>query len=219
MRWCSDKELSALLALPDGYTVERLRTEDIELLSAALQEWYPDISVGIGSVYLDPTFYRRYVALQGDELNDVAVWVFRHLGSLVAMWSDERIPQSLSIYGRLIVVSPAHRSVHIGARIIATSASRAAAQGAEYMFANATLKTPIIQSGLERAGYRLIGLAPGADREREPDGTVKRVYEAVYALSLAPSEACAMPAVANLTPRVRQLFDTLFGSDGCHGAA
>jgi hypothetical protein len=59
------------------------------------------------------------------------------------------------------------------------------------MSANATLKTLAVQQGLERAGYRLVGVAPGVDREHEADGSIKRVYKAVYVLSLVPPEACS----------------------------
>lgn len=210
MRWCSDKELAEILQLDRGYTVERLRRDDIPLVISSIQAWYPDISVGIGSVYLRHSFYEENVALDGVEYKDVAVWVFRYLGELVGMLSDERIPESLSLYGRLMVVSPQHRKAHIGGRIIASSAARARAQGAEYVYANATLKTQIVQLALERAGFQLVGFSPGADRELDATGSVKRVYEAVYALSLAPREGCLLPNPQNLSPRARALFELLF---------
>jgi hypothetical protein len=81
MRWCTDHELSLLLDLPAGYRVERLRSADVEKMSVADEQWYPDISVGIGSVYLDPSFYRSGVALYGDDSKDFAVWVF-HQGPI-----------------------------------------------------------------------------------------------------------------------------------------
>lgn len=125
VKWCADQELAEILQLDRGYTVERLRREDIPLLISSVETLCPDISVGIGSVYLRRSFYEGGVALHGNESKDIAVWVFRHPGELVGMWSDERIPESLSLYGRLMVVSPRHRKAHIGGRIISSSAARA----------------------------------------------------------------------------------------------
>ena len=74
----------------------------------------------------------------------------------------------------------------------------------------ATLKVPHMQQALERAGYQLLGLAPGYDRELVAPGVVKRVYEAWYAKVLVPDDELLLPDPANLTPKTKELFDLLF---------
>ena len=49
------------------------------------------------------------------------------------------------------------------------------AMGAGFVYGLATLKVPHMQLALERAGYQLLGFAPGCDRELVAPGVVKRV--------------------------------------------
>ena len=210
MRWCTDEELASLLKLPNGYSIERLDRAGVPGLMLSLRKWYPDISVGSGSAYLSQTFYDSRVALHDEADKDIAVWVFRHSGAMVGMFSSERIEQSKALYGRLWVFSPEHRNSGIATSFALSVRERARLQGAEYVDGNATLKHVAAQHLLEKLGYQLIGITPGADRELAPDGSVKRVYEAVYALNLASESATARPDPANLTPRTRALFDFLF---------
>ena len=62
---------------------------------------------------------------------------------------------------------------------------------------------------LEQAGYRLLGIVPGYDREIV-SGVEKRVYEALYAKVLVPESDLVRPALKNLTPQTKALFDLLF---------
>ena len=76
------------------------------------------------------------------------------------------------------------------------------------MYVLATLKIPNMQLALERAGYQLVGFAPGYDREVVAAGVVKRVYEAVYAKVLVPEHGgLHCPDSKNLTPKTKALFD------------
>lgn len=62
----------------------------------------------------------------------------------------------------------------------------------------------------ERAGYQLPGVAPGYDRELVTPGVVKSVYEAWYAKVLVPEEELLRPDPAKMTPKTRQLLESLF---------
>ena len=58
--------------------------------------------------------------------------------------------------------------------------------------------------------WRLIGIAPGYDREMIAPGIVKRVYEAVYAKVLVAETNLLHPHARNLTGRTGAFFRLLF---------
>jgi N-acetylglutamate synthase-like GNAT family acetyltransferase len=217
MKWCTDVELNTLLALPNGYAIERLHRSEISELVRLLAVWYPDIAIGSCSPYLDPHFYESNVALRDEVDKDLIVWVVRYSGAIVGMSSAERIVESRAVYGRLGVIAPEHRKSSVTSAIAAHPRERARLSGAEYVFVNATLKHQGAQRVFEKLGYELVGITPGADREIASDGSVKRVYEAVYSLCIAPEEEFVRPDPENLTPRTRALFEFLFGPGRAQG--
>ena len=74
----------------------------------------------------------------------------------------------------------------------------------------ATLKAPHAQRAFERAGWQLIGITPGFDREMVAPGVVKRVYEALYTKVLVNDAGLLHPQRQNLTQRTQALFDWVF---------
>ena len=90
--------------------------------------------------------------------------------------------------------------------------------GAGFIYTMATLKSQHMQQALERASYRLLGLAPGYDRELVAPGIVKRVYEAYYAKVLVPDEELLRPDSSNLTAKTKELYKLLF-PEVTHGGA
>ena len=66
-----------------------------------------------------------------------------------------------------------------------------------------------MQLDFESAGYKLLGFAPGCDREVVSPGVVKRVFEAYYAKILVPIGELHVPDKKNLTPQTLTLFKTL----------
>ena len=78
----------------------------------------------------------------------------------------------------------------------------------------ATMKAPYAQRAFERAGWQLIGITPGYDREMVAPGLVKRVYEALYAKVLVADVGLLRPQRQNLTPRTQALFDWVFAPYG-----
>ena len=78
------------------------------------------------------------------------------------------------------------------------------------IYGMATLKIPHVQPAFEALEWRLIGIAPGYDREMIAPGVVKRVYEAVYAKVLVAEGELLSPQTRNLTRGTRSIFHQLF---------
>ena len=129
------------------------------------------------------------------------------------MWSWEQEPDALTLYARLIIIAPEHRSAKLASKVMPLAELAGRAMGAEFFFGLATLKIPHMQHALETAGWQLIGFTSGYDREEVTPGVVKRVYQAVYAKLLVPEDEVLRPDPSNLTPRARALYELLF-ADG-----
>jgi hypothetical protein len=210
MEWPTIAQISALAPLPDGYRYEQLLRADVPALIAGLRRWHPDIAVGGGSCYLREAFYDTSVCLDDETRKDVYVGVFKRVDELVGMWSWERLPDTLAMYGRLIVISPQHRSAKLASAVMPLAERAGRAMGAEFLFGLATLKIPHMQHALESAGFQLIGFTSGYDCEEVAPGDVRRVFEGVYCKVLVPDGELMRPDPANLTPHARALFDVLF---------
>lgn len=210
MRWPSIQAIATLAPLPAGYRYGRLDRGHVPAVIAALNAWYPEMSVGTSSCYLREDFYRERVALDGDLDKDVYATTIMFGDEMVGFWSFEREVDSLAIYGRLIVLAPAHRGAKLSVHALTGTESIGRAMGAAFLYAFATLKNPYAQQALERAGYRLLGFFPGRDREEVAPGVVKRMYQAAYAKLLAPAEQVHWPDPKNMTPGSRALYELLF---------
>lgn len=201
-----------MMPLPAGYRFERFTRAHIAPLIGAIREWHPDAAVGAAGCYLREDFYLNRVFLDGENDGDVWIVPIMFNDELVGMWSIEREMESLAIYGRLIIVAPAHRGAKLSVHTMAGTENVGRAMGAAFLYALATLKTPYVQRALEGAGYRLLGFFPGYDREEVAPGVVKRVYQAVYAKLLVPESEVLRPDPKNMTPKARALFELLFSS-------
>ena len=155
-------------------------------------------------------FYTQKVFLEGEAERDICVLLFKFNDELVGIWSFEQEPDALALYHRLMIVAPAHRGSKVAGNAMVGTKRMGLAMGAEFMYVLATLKIPNMQLALERAGYQLVGFAPGYDREVVAAGVVKRVYEAVYAKVLVPEHGLHRPDSKNLTPKTKALCDLLF---------
>ena len=157
-------------------------------------------------------FYHNRVFLDAEAEKDI--WVlFTFNDELVGMWSFEREIEALAIYGRLIIVAPAHRGAKLSVIAMIGTENIGRSMGAAFQYAMATLKIPNAQRALEHAGYRLLGFMPGFDREEVAPGVVKRVYQAVYVKLLVPDEEVLRPDPKNMTPKARALFELLFSNE------
>ena len=210
MNWPTTEQFSAMISLPDGYRFERLTRADIPALIEAIKLWHPDIAVGGGSCYLREDFYNDHVYLEGETEKNILVCLFRYGDELAGMWSWEQEPDALTLYARLIIIAPSHRSAKLASNVMPMAEVAGRLMGAEFFFGLATLKIPHMQHALEKAGWQLIGFTSGYDQEQVAPGVVKRVFEGVYTKVLVPEEELHRPDPANLTPKARSLFDVLF---------
>jgi hypothetical protein len=213
MKWPTIEQIATMAPLPHGYRYEWLKRTEIPALIACIARWHPDIAVGGGSCYLREDFYSDKVCLEGEEDRAILVGLFKRGDDLVGMWSWEQEPDALTLYARLIVIAPEHRSAKLASSVMPLAELAGRAMGAEFFFGMATLKIPHMQSALETAGWQLIGFTSGYDREEVAPGVVKRVFEGVYAKVLVPEEELLRPDPRNLTPRARALFDFLFPAE------
>ena len=84
------------------------------------------------------------------------------------------------------------------------------AMGMGMVYSLATLKVPHMQVGFEKAGWQLIGIIPGFDRELIAPGEVKRVFEAIYVKVLVTEREFLRPKLEGMTPATSALFKHLF---------
>lgn len=210
MNWPSNDAILAMILLPEGYRAERMRRSEIPALIAAIAEWHPDISVGAASCYLREDFYNDKAFLDDEAEKDLLVILIKRADELAGMGSWEREQDALAIYARFGAIAPKHRGAKLAVRAMEFGENLARAMGAGFIYGLATLKIPHMQLALERAGYQLLGFAPGYDREMVAPGVVKRVYEAFYAKVLVPDEDLLRPDPKDLSPKAKALFDVLF---------
>ena len=159
-------------------------------------------------------FYTEKVFFTGELERDVLVVLLKRGDELAGMFSCERDLDTLSVHARLGVAAPPHRGANLaGAGMALTEAvGRRMSMGLAYGMA--TMKAPYAQRAFERAGWQLIGITPGYDREMVAPGLVKRVYEALYAKVLVADAGLLRPQRQNLTPRAQALFDWVFAPYG-----
>lgn len=172
--------------------------------------WHPDIAIGVASCYMREDFYTDKVFLDGEVEKDVIVLLVKYHNEVVCLGSWEREQDGLTLYARFGAVAPEHRGVKLAVRAMELGESMGRGMGAGFIYTLATLKIPNMQLALERAGYQLLGFAPGYDREIVAPGVIKRVYEAYYAKVLAPDEDLLRPNPKNLSPKAAALFELLF---------
>lgn len=195
-----------------------MKRVNIPALIEVIQRWHPEIAVAGGSCHLREDYYDRHVALDGEAEKPVIVCLFRYGDELAGMWSWEQEPDALTLYARLIIISPEHRSAKLASKVMPIGELAGRAMGAEFFFGLATLKIPHMQHALETAGWQLIGFTSGYDREQVAPGVVKRVFESVYTKVLVPEDEVLRPDPRNLTPKARALFDVLFPEAEKQGA-
>lgn len=208
--WPTAAALSIAVDFPSGYHCEVLGAVGVADFIEELRSCYPGIAVGGASCFLRNDFYADQVFFEEGADRDFFVIVFKHLDEWAGMLSVERDYDSQVLYGRVGTVAVAHRGAGLSKLFPSLLEAIALAIGTGLVYALATLKVPNIQVGFERAGWKLIGIMPGFDRELLGPGDVKRVYEAVYVKVLASESEFEHPTVDGLTPSTRAVFEHLF---------
>lgn len=210
MNWIGIDSIVANLPIPQGYRMEQLKRSDIPELIGCLKDWYPAMTVGAVSCYLQEEFYLRQVFLGDEPEKDVMVILLRRDRELAAMLSLERDQPNLTLYGGLGVVAPRHRGAKLANLAPACLEAMGRAMGMEVIYYIATLRSPHMQAVAETAGFQLVGIVPGSDRAMVAPGVVKRVYEAVYVKVLVADADILRPQPDWLTERTKALFNVLF---------
>ena len=212
--WAALQEITRRAPVAAGYRLALLERSQVHQVIALISRWFPDVSVGSASGYLDPSFYERQVWFANGTPRDVVVVTLRHGDDLVGMFSFDCDRQALSIHARIGVATPEHRGANLARAGMAVSEWTGRWMGMGMVYGMATLKSPYSQLAFERAGWQLIGITPGFDREMVEPGVVKRVYEALYAKALVADDDVLSPHVCNMTQRTQEVFHLLFRSGG-----
>jgi len=202
------------MPLPAGYTAEVLRADEVGEALRFVDDSFPGLALSNASCFLRPEFYDTRVALAGSAgagERDFFVVLIKRDADWAALLAVERDPDSQVLYGRIGTVAPSHRGAGLGACFPALMVEMGRAMGLGMVYSLATLKTPAMQRAFEQAGWQLIGIMPGFDREVTAPGVVRRVYEAIYVRVLAPPAEILSPTAEGMRPATRELFERLFG--------
>jgi len=212
--WAALLELSRCAPVSEGYRLVPLQRSQVRAVVALVARWFPDVSVGSASSYLDERFYQQRVWFADGPQRDVVVMALCRREELVGMFSFEVDLQALTIHARIGVAAAAHRGANLARAGMALSEAVGRWMGMGLVYGMATLKSPYSQLAFERAGWQLIGITPGLDREMVEPGVVKRVYEAMYVKALVADGELQRPHAGNMTPRTQTLYRQLFDRAG-----
>ncbi|MCY7289003.1 MAG: hypothetical protein LH624_12305 [Cryobacterium sp.] len=210
MIWPAAESLMAIVPPPAGYHYELLRGVDVPELVRKVDEWFPGLSVSNASCFLRPDFYTSRVVLDEDSDRDFFVLMFKKGDEWAGMLSVERDRDSKVIYGRIGTIAEAHRGARLSKCFPALMEAMGNSMGMGMVYSLATLKVPHMQTGFEKAGWQLIGIIPGFDRELVGPDQVKRVFEAIYVKVLVTTSEFVVPTRDAMTPTTRALFDLLY---------
>ena len=180
----------------------------------ALDEWFPGLEVGNASCFLREDFYANRVFFDGSADQDFFVIMFKQGDEWAGVLSVERDKDSQVLYGRVGAISKAHRGAGLSKLFPPLMEAMGHAMGMGMVYGLATLKARNMQVGFEKAGWKLIGIIPGFDRELIGPDQVKRVYEAIYVKVLVAESEFLRPSVAGMTPATHALFNLLYPQVG-----
>ena len=200
--------LAAVAPLTAGYRFELLRRNEIGDVIALLHSWYRDVSVGSAACHFEECYYENEVLFEDSPQRDAIVLTLKSDVELAGVFSCKLDQPTRSIYAGLGVAAAEHRGASIAHAGIVFVEALAQHLGMGFAYGMATLKHPYAQLAFERAGWRLVGIAPGYDRELISPGVVRRVYEAVYVKVFG--DDLLRPLLHNMTPRTQALFSSLF---------
>ncbi|MDI2142311.1 MULTISPECIES: hypothetical protein [unclassified Pseudomonas] len=213
MRWPTIDQVRSFTVLPSGYTWDYLSHDEIDVATGFFKTWFPSISVGSASSFMDRKFYEEQVVLDDHAERAVFAAVVRYNHEIVAIATWEKIDGADVLSGRVGAVAKPHRQFNLAVAAQELGEKMGKHMGAGLIYGMATTRAPYMQQALEHAGYTAVGIMPGFDREESEPGVVHRVYEVIYAKRLAPHSDFLMPSVQNLTPTVARLYAEIFHSE------
>lgn len=219
MKWPSIKSLTESVPLPDGYEYALPDRSDVPALIEAVDAWFPGLAVGNASCYLREDFYANRVFFEDSHERDFFFMLFKHGNDWAGMLSVERDKDSQVLYGRVGTIAAAHRGARLSKCFPPLMEAMGIAMGMGMVYSLATLKVPHMQVGFEKAGWQLIGIIPGFDRELIGPGVVKRVFEAIYVKVLVTERDFLRPKLDGMTTATGALFKHLYPNQIDHQAS
>lgn len=210
MRWPTVEEFAHSVQLPAGYRCELLHRSEVRRLVESLGDWFPGLAVGNASCFLREGFYANRVAFDAHADCDFLVVLFKRGDDWAGLLSVERDTDSEVLYGRVGAIAKPHRGAGLSKLFPPLMEAMGRAMGMGMVYGLATLKVTNMQVGFEKAGWKLIGIMPGFDRELIAPSEVKRVFEAIYVKVLATETEFLYPSTAAMTPATCALFRYLY---------
>ena len=217
--WPTPAALAQQVPAPSGYHYAVPTLAEVPALARAVDDWVPGLAVGNASCFLREPFYADRVQLQDGPgratgaPNDFFVLLFKHGAAWAGMLAVERDRDSQVLYGRVGTVGAAHRGAGLSKTFPPLMEAMGRLMGMGMVYSLATLKVPHMQRGFEQAGWQLVGVMPGFDREVVESGVAKRVFEAIYVKVLATQAELQHPDLQGMTPATRGLYESLYPSD------
>lgn len=217
--WPHPSTLAQTVPAPDGYHYVVPTLADVPALVRAVDDWFPGLAVGNASCFLREPFYANQVHLaddtgeHADDRSDFFVLLFKHGEDWAGMLAVERDRDSQVLYGRVGTVGAAHRGVGLSKTFAPLMEAMGVAMGMGMVYSLATLKVPHMQRCFENAGWQLVGVMPGFDREVVESGVAKRVFEAIYVKVLAARTELLHPSTEGMTAATRRLYESLYPRD------
>jgi hypothetical protein len=214
MEWPTAEALAHCVPPPDGYRYAVPALADVPALVRAVDDWFPGLAVGNASCFLREQFYVERVRLADRADGEFFVMLFERGPQWAGLLAVERDRDSQVLYGRVGTVGRDHRGTGLSRTFAPLMEAMGAAMGVGMVYSLATLKVPHMQRGFEQAGWQLVGVMPGFDREVGEDGAVKRVFEAIYVKVLAARSELLYPDPHGMTPATRSLYQLLYDRGG-----
>lgn len=113
MKWPMIDQIRSFTVLPSGYTWDYLKREEIDVAIIFFQTWFPSITVGLGSPFLNQQFYEDNVVLEDDLERAMFAIVVRRNHEIVAIATWEKIDGADVIFGRVGAVAKHHRQTKL----------------------------------------------------------------------------------------------------------
>lgn len=212
--WPDLHEIVSRVPLPSGVRARPMGRGDVPEVLRLLHAWYPELAhSAIERRTCEASFYEEQVALAGEPctVQERPVYVMLlALGDETVLFRSFEYDADTTIANmRVLTVDPRHRRLGLGRVAEDLTVALLRAVGATLCTCWVTLAHPYAQRGCEGAGYDLIGILPGSDREPGEGGARQAVVEALYAKIIAP-ERVDWPAPSALRPAVAELMRSMY---------
>ncbi len=217
MPWPTMEALGSTKAVPADVTLRAWTEAELDGLPELLVGWYPTVTVGAESVFLDRDFLASQLVSPAFPERDVFAFAICRAGEVVGFQAFEREPAARTLHARLGVLAPEARTGFLGAFGFPLFEALGRLMGAELLLVWVTLASKSQQLFAERRGFSLCGLVPAFDRDQQADGRVTRVMEALFTKCLVDEGQVQWPSEAQLTLKSRAALATLFGERSRHG--